>query len=596
MNAKSISYTGCFITVCLAFLALPALAATAVQSIHTPQSIGMGSAYWAVPANKAAGDPAVIYLSVDMGETWDESLPLPTNRAEPPAITHLASSWDYVYVATEGEGIFRTDDGRNWEKWNDADVSFRYMAAGQGGTIAAITEDGATFTAAGNGFNNTFTQWHDIPLTATAISLDIPTIIGTSDGKLYTFLTDGLFDMTDGQGSRPGPLPGAVREIVQTQDYRFYLVEFGDGTRGAYSKPSFSMPGPFKRMSIDGASIAVDFITEAAGGIGIVTAETTQRLLYSCDNGDSWTEIPLPVTSGVNSFTMGGCNSSVSHWGVRIATDEGAFLSRDQGATWTAYGDIGGGQTGSVRIARSDLAIQMMSPGPNSSVIANTTSRFELRVANQGAERVEDIFILLDFTVWYDGSTQGSSSRGTSIKVDGVECEAVYDSLGIKLGDCGIAALDPGEAAQIVWIHGLGSTAFSMQLEAEVDSTKLNDSNSNNNKVYFSPNVRGASDVAVDSGGGGGAFGPWLLVLMLFRFVRLTDSCCRASAARVRFQSYASTFARLLCRCSSAWSFSWCCRSLFSAARTLSPMTRRHWSVGDSSMGSSVIRSPIVSS
>ncbi len=157
----------------------------------------------------------------------------------------------------------------------------------------------------------------------------------------------------------------------------------------------------------------------------------------------------------------------------------------------------------------------MVSPGPNSSVIANTTSRFELRVTNQGAERVEDIFILLDFTVWYEGGTQGSSSRGTSIKVDGVECEAVHDSLGIKLGDCGIAALEPGEAAQIVWIHGLGSTAFSMRLEAEVDSTKLNDSNSNNNEVYFSPNVRDASDVAADSGGGGGAFGSWLLLALL---------------------------------------------------------------------------------
>ena len=520
MNSKSTSYTQYLAAVYLAFLALPATAATAVQSIHTPQSVGMGSQYWAVPAYKAPGDPAVIYLSVDMGETWDESLHLPTNAAEPPAITHLASTWDYVYVATDGEGIFRTADGRNWEKWNDADVSFRFMAAGPGGTIVAITEDGATFAAVGNGFNNTFTQWHDIPLTATAISLDGWRIIGTSDGKLYTFMNDGLFDMTDSAGSRPGPLPGAVRNIVQTQDYRFYLVEFDDGTKGAYSKLSFSMPGPFKRMSIDGVPIEVDTIVDAGGGIGIVTAEVMQRLLYSCDNGDSWTEIPLPVTSGVNSFTMGGCNSSVPHWAVRIATDEGAFFSRDQGATWTAYGDIGSDETGSLRIARSDLAIQLVSPDPKSSVISNTTTRFEMRVTNQGAERVEDIFVLLDFVVWYDGSTQGRSSRGTSIKVDGVDCEEVRDPLGIKLGDCGIAALEPGESARIVWIHGLGSTAFSMRLEAEVDSTRLNDSNSNNNTVYFSPNVRNASDVAADSGGGGGALGPWLLLTMLISCFR----------------------------------------------------------------------------
>ncbi len=117
----------------LALLATSAAnAGTAIQSIHTPQSTGMGSPFWAVPKNKAPADPTVVYLSMDMGATWDVSVPLPTTSAEPPSIVGLAHGWDYIYVATDGEGVFRTDNGRYWEKWNDADVSFRYVTQGLG--------------------------------------------------------------------------------------------------------------------------------------------------------------------------------------------------------------------------------------------------------------------------------------------------------------------------------------------------------------------------------------------------------------------------------------------------------------------------------
>ncbi len=71
----------------LALLAASAAnAGTAIQSIHTPHSTGMGSPFWVVPKNKAPADPTVVYLSTDMGATWDVSVPLPTTSAEPPSI------------------------------------------------------------------------------------------------------------------------------------------------------------------------------------------------------------------------------------------------------------------------------------------------------------------------------------------------------------------------------------------------------------------------------------------------------------------------------------------------------------------------------
>ena len=495
----------------LAILAASAAnAGTAIQSIHTPQSTGMGSPYWAVPKNKAPADPTVVYLSMDMGASWDVSVPLPTTRAEPPSIVGLAYNWDYIYVATDGEGVFRTDNGRYWEKWNDADVSFRYVTQGLG-KIAVITTDGATFTTQAYDFNNTFTQNHDIPLTATSVSIDTGIFFGTSDGKVYTFMNGDLFDTTDSQGSRPGPLPGAVRDIIKLPDYRVYVVEDSLGRNRVYSKSRLSYPGPFTRFYVDGAPVYIDAIADAAGGVGIVTSEATQRLLYTCDDGDTWTEIPLPVSSGVNSFEMGGCNSPYPHWTVRLATDEGGFTSRDQGVTWTAYGDIGDDETGSLRTAHSDLGIRLASPNPDSAYVSQSTTRFELEVTNHGNERVEDVKVALEFVVWYEGSTQGVASGGMSLKVDGVECEPkVFSS-------CYIGRLDPGESARIVWINGLGANAFSMRLAAQVWSERLKDANPNNDGFDYSPNVRSASEIPAlnNSGGGGGSLSLWMLVVLL---------------------------------------------------------------------------------
>lgn len=485
-----------------------AVAAEPLQSIHTPLSTDLVSRYWAVPKHKSPDEPAIIYVSLDAGETWDATVPLPTNFAEPPAITGFAHTRDHVYVATDGEGVFRTDDGRSWEKWNEADVSIRFITGNAWEPVAVITEDGATFVPSGSGFENTFVQLYSIPLTATAVSFAGPTLIGTSDGKVYTFMGDELFDTTDGVSGRPGPLPGAIRQILHTADHRVYVVEDSEGHNRIYTKVGYSLVGPFTRLAVDGAPLYADAVNRASCGLGVITAEEPQRFLYTCDDGATWTEVPLPVPTGVNTFAM--------DWRITLATNDGGFISTDEGASWLALADTGGDATGSVRIANSDLGVRMISPTPVNGGIMNTTSRFELDVTNHGPERVEDIRVGLDFVTWRDGSTGGGSSFGTSLEINGSECSRDADWMLFPdmIAQCEFDALEPGESAHIVWVHGLPTDAFSMRLEARVDSHKVNDPHPNNDRLEFSPNVRGIDDIPGGSGGGGSTGALTLLALL----------------------------------------------------------------------------------
>jgi len=486
-----------------------AVAAEALQSIHTPLAFDLVTRYWAVPKHKAPDDPAIIYVSLDSGETWDATEPLPTNLIEPPAITGSAHTWDHIYVATDGEGVFRTDDGRSWEKWNEADVAIQFITGSETEPVAVITEHGATFALSGSGFENTFVQLYAIPLSATALSFVPQTLIGTSDGKVYSFMGDELFDTTDGVSGRPGPLPGAIRQILHTPDNRVYVVEDSEGRNRIYTKVNYSLVGPFTRLSVDGAPLYADAVNEAFCGLGVVTAEAPQRLIYTCDDGDTWTEVPLPVPTGVNAIEM--------DWRLTLATDEGGFVSTDDGATWTAYGDTSSEETGSVRIANSDLGVHMVNPSTINGGIMNSTSRFELDVTNHGLERVEDVLVGLDFVTWRDGSTQGGSSFGTSLQINGTVCSRDADWLLFPdmIAQCEVDALEPGESARIVWVHGLPSDAFSMRLEAKVDSYKLNDSYANNNRLDFSPSVRSVDDIPGGSGGGGSTGVLTLLALLV---------------------------------------------------------------------------------
>jgi hypothetical protein len=413
-------------------------------------------------------------------------------------------------VATDGEGVFRTSDGRSWEKWNEADVSIKFITGNAWEpVVVVITEHGATFSLSGGGFENTFVQLYSIPLTATVVSFADQARIGTSDGKVYTFMGDELFDTTDGVSGRPGPLPGAVRQIFHTADHRVYVVEDSEGRNRVYTKVDHSLVGPFTRLSVDGVPLYADAVNRAFCGLGVVTAEEPQRFIYTCDDGETWTEVPLPVPAGVNSFAM--------DWRLTLAADDGAFISNDEGASWIPLADTGSDETGSVRVANSDLGLHMVSPTTVNGAIMNTMSRFELDVTNHGSERVEDILVGLDFVTWRDGGTQGSSSFGTSLQINGTDCSRDTDWLLFPdmIAQCELDALEPGESARIVWIHGLPTDAFSMRLEAKVDSHKLSDSNPNNDRLDFSPNVRSIDDIPSGSGGGGSMGVLSLLALLL---------------------------------------------------------------------------------
>ncbi len=492
-------------------LASQAIAASSIESVHeTLSEDGLSRHFWAEPSDQVPGQQPVIYMSTDRGETWDATTPVPVNEIMPSSITGMMHGWDHVYVGTDGEGVFRTTDGRSWEKWNEADVGIRYMTQAAVGKLAVITEDGALFMALEQQFSTTFGQAYDYPLTATSVSISDGTVVGTANGEVFARGFDGVVNMNDGLDGRPGPMPGAVRDIVHENGRGYYVVELADGSQALYTadvSPNF--PDRPVRMSLDGAALRVETIASAGPGIGAITSTDPQRMIYSCDLGATWLEVPLPVTTGVNSFKSGGCGDPGEAFRVVIATDEGGFQSYDSGMTWTAYGDTGSG--GSLVTANTDVGISMRSPTPVQGAISPSTSQFVIEITNHGPEPVEKVGVYLDVTAWYPSGV--SHAEGTKT-IDGIACEPRDDLFQPRTRDCLIERLEPGQTVDLVMTRSLGADAYGFRIEGLVESDRLNDTNINNDRLFFDVTVRDGGGAGDESGGGGGT-GFWLLAALL---------------------------------------------------------------------------------
>ncbi len=485
-----------------AALVTPAFSAAPIDRIYAPWGVSTGWPIYAIPSNKVPTDPAVIYVSMDRGNSWDAVVGLPSTFAEPTPITSFAYSTDtlgkeHLFVGTDGEGVFRSDNGgHSWEKWNDADVAIIDLVAG-----TAITSDRATFATTDHGEN--WTQNQAMPLTASTVATGGDgTLVGSTDGNVYWIGAATAENLTTGQRG-VGPLGGIVRDIVVLNSYSMVAVEKADGNRRLYIGSQAPPYVWWSAQLVNGALANATLMATAGQGVAIINENPDPELLVSCDKGDTWLAIPTPVTTGINDMVIGGCSGVSTRMTILLATDEGGFRSIDDGVTWEPLGDIGGPETGSIRIAHSDLGVHMVSPSPETSMISRSQNRFELDVTNHGNERVEDIVVQLEFTVWYEGSSQGSSSWGTSTTIDGVECERTFDVFGNPTNGCSIPSLESGDSARIVINHGLGENAFSMRLEASVDSEKLRDPILSNNRFEFSPSVRNQADIGGEGGGGG---------------------------------------------------------------------------------------------
>ena len=140
-----------------------------------------------------------MYRSLDAGQTWEVTAPLPSALGEPPQITaavsvHTGLGYSQLFVATGAEGVYRSgNEGLSWEKWNDADVGIVAMQGAKDvGVASVITSDGATFRTTNSG--NDWTQIYNLPLTVSALAqVSSTTYAGTTGGEIFAVPSDESF-------------------------------------------------------------------------------------------------------------------------------------------------------------------------------------------------------------------------------------------------------------------------------------------------------------------------------------------------------------------------------------------------------------------
>ena len=502
---------------------IPAEGAEPLLKIYSRQG-NLSEPIWAIPASKSATDPAILYRSNDGGQTWEVTNPLPSGTTQPAPITSMSSvktAWDAIYlmVGTDGDGIYRsTDLGDNWTHWNDADVGIIAIDGGERSSyLGSLTTDGATFLTGNSG--NEWSQLHDAPLSATALAQSgSTTTVGTSAGEVIE-IDNSYFVVTNLTSSGDGaitPLPGVVLELVNnTTTWLMAIIEHSDGSRKLYNGSGVSSGEPWILQQVSSSTEAiVDIAGTGVSFVAVISEDPNPVLHVSADNGSTWSEATLPVSGGINDMDSAYCSSYGCFPVLFLATDEGGFLSDDRGKTWVALADTAAAGPLTGTIADSDLSIEMVSPVWDTSQVSKSTSRFELRVTNDGPENVTDITVKLEFTTWRDGSNFGTASWGTSATIDGGECTKGHDNFSNQLWTCTLSGLASRRSADVVLIHGLPADGWSMRLEASVAADKLRDSYSNNNAVLFSPMIGDTTSGGGD-GGGGGAFDLIGLLLLL---------------------------------------------------------------------------------
>ncbi len=508
------------------------LAAEPILDLYWHSNSGIKT-LWAVPKTKSPADPAVMYRSLDAGQTWEVTAPLPSALGEPPQITaavsvHTGLGYSQLFVATGAEGVYRSgNEGLSWEKWNDADVGIVAMqGANHVGVASVITSDGATFRTTNSG--NDWTQIYNLPLTVSALAqVYSTTYAGTTGGEIFAVPSDESFieNLTSGNGA----LSGAVKALIDGDGDLFAVVENPNGSKRLYRRGPFSQ-GRWDDVLVNGATANVIAIATGYRYLVIIIASPEPALLISTDGGDTWETATLPVADGINSLAVQPCAISNCRPAILLATDTGGYKRDENDTAWHALADIVSAGQHSDSTATSDLRIRMVSPLPSTTVIARTLTRYELSVTTLGQEDVYEIVANVQFTQWRTGSAYGVEIYVTGgVTIDGQDCRRGTDVRGFKIYICELSALAAGDSASIVVTHSLPADATFVQIDAKVESDRLNDTDPTNDNVYFSPTVGDNTELSSDyagEGGGGGATGIWtLLGLLVLGRIRNRNHC-----------------------------------------------------------------------
>ncbi len=344
---------------------------------------------WHAPQNLYAGTNEGLWLSKDSGNSW--------NRATPADWTISAIAIVYGYGAAKGgesphrriivgaeqQGILISDDGgAHLRRANDGFVHQRVVsiAAGAASThpVAVLLEDAETAAQISEDGGET---WK--PMGRNAGTLGLAEIIETPDGWRAPLLAGGLarFDRGANVWLKQSSLGSKIQELAFSR--RGWYAATDDGL--LFSKNN---GGSWTKIPFGPEDVPVRSVQTDDAGMSIRVA-SSRGMVYSDDGGDTWTWHDLDLHSG-------GVLRLVWQGDTLLAfSPSGVFSSHDGGRTWASVQQgLPGGQPADAVLAGSRWTVSMQSGGVYQSLDAGG-SWTRVQTGEAGAGGAGDLFPVL---------------------------------------------------------------------------------------------------------------------------------------------------------------------------------------------------------
>lgn len=267
----------------------------------------------------------LIYRSDDTGESWQlASSGLPANAY----VDALASNGSELLVGFDGQGFYRSTDGKTWDEFNHGLTNLSTNAFAATGDSVFASTDAGLFVSLDNG-----ASWMQ---KSNGLPLASPGPILIDENKLYWSSQSSyppLICSTDyGQSWAPDSalkVVGGLHTLVKCAPN--IIAGGGDGINSGIFFSSNS------GLSWTMAEIRSSYENTTFNGIAKIgqtlIAATSGGVYLSSDNGNSW---GVSHFAGVNAISVGTAESRVflCAYGSLNAAKRTIFVSDDSGINW----------------------------------------------------------------------------------------------------------------------------------------------------------------------------------------------------------------------------------------------------------------------
>jgi photosystem II stability/assembly factor-like uncharacterized protein len=306
-----------------------------------------------------------IYRSDDGGAAWEKLEGIPYSARRTPVIRQDAARPAILYAGTT-EGLWKTaDGGASWRRisprsWvinsmvilpGDGGLESRVLLGTEQHGVLASDDGGASFHASNDGFHHhrivsLAVDAQDAERAAAALENGPDALLMTEDGgNSWVPMSAGL----DGE---------AVRQIFSSPTGWWVALASGGLARFDAQRNSWTRIGVVSESSSSALNSASDF-TGARGEIRAFRpavndmffgdsawfAATEQGLFVSRNSGRSWTELAF----GPGELPVGSVRASRDGQRIRLVSAGGMIFSEDAGRTW-AWHDLPLQSGGAVRL------------------------------------------------------------------------------------------------------------------------------------------------------------------------------------------------------------------------------------------------------